>query len=97
VRFRDRESSATGTRGDGYQAGREHGSEIAGVRNGNAKTARARKYDSALDKLTTKENLSVLSKAKMAIKPQVLVGTMARSQRPPSSVSLSPSVEILRL
>ena len=62
--------------------------------NGNVNTARARKCDSAVDRLTTIENLGVYAKAKMNIELHAPVDAMARSPRLPSFVSVSPSVKI---
>ena len=88
--FHDRDRSDTSVRRDSYQAGRAN--EMAHIRDGNVKTARARKYISVLDILTTIGNLGVLTKATMAIKPRSLVDAMTRSQQPPSFDNVSPSV-----
>ena len=99
VPFRERDGSTNIVLWDSSDAARanEHSGKIARVRDGNTNTARARKFDRALDRLATIENLGVYAKAKMAIELHAPADVIARSPRPPSFVSVSPSVEMLRL
>ena len=99
MRFHNHDRSATIARGEGFEAGRanERGSKIARARNDNAKTARTHKYDRAFVSVATVKRLCALAKVKMATEPRVPACAMVMSPRPPSFVSVSPSVEILRL